>query len=170
MLEATILSHHWPVLLYTSTPFMKKYRSAVFLCKKTQVFHSLVQWIPKELPPFELEHLFGTLKYSRFRIFLYILSFILQLFPLVVLGLTGSLRQYFSLYRAVFQREGEWMARVKKYLNNPHPHLLQAHPNIIIQISWTPGTESCSAPWPEQPPPPAFWHGKHYTKCAYKRQ
>ena len=42
-------------------------------------------------------------------------------------GLNGPLRQYFSLYRAVSQREGERTdRREKKCPNNPHPHLLQA--------------------------------------------
>ena len=38
-------------------------------------------------------------------------------------GLNDPLRQYFSLYRAVSQREGE---RKIKCPNNPHPHPLQA--------------------------------------------
>ena len=44
-------------------------------------------------------------------------------------GLNGPLRQYFSLYQAVSQREGERgekEQREKKCPNNPHPHLLQA--------------------------------------------
>ena len=42
--------------------------------------------------------------------------------------LKGPLRQYFSLYRAISQREGERKRndREKKCPNNPHPHLLQA--------------------------------------------
>ena len=47
---------------------------------------------------------------------------------LVVFGLSGPLRQYFSLYRAVSQREGErgekgW--RRVKMSKQPPPHLLQ---------------------------------------------
>ena len=45
-------------------------------------------------------------------------------------GLNGPLRQYFSLYRAVSQREGERNEKdrrpEKKCPNNPHPHLQQA--------------------------------------------
>ena len=44
-------------------------------------------------------------------------------------GLTGPLRQYFSLYRAVSQREGEREEKGQmrvKIPNNPHPHLLKA--------------------------------------------
>ena len=44
-------------------------------------------------------------------------------------GFNGSLRQYFSLYRAVSQREGEREEKGQmrvKCPNNPHPHLLQA--------------------------------------------
>ena len=43
--------------------------------------------------------------------------------------LNGLLRQYFSLYRAVSQREEERREMIderKQCLNNPHPHLLQA--------------------------------------------
>ena len=45
------------------------------------------------------------------------------------LGFHGPVRQYFSLYRAVFQREAERKEKIderKKCPNNPHPHLLQA--------------------------------------------
>ena len=42
-------------------------------------------------------------------------------------GLDGPLRQHFSLYRAVSQREGERKdRREKKMSKQPHPHLLQA--------------------------------------------
>ena len=44
-------------------------------------------------------------------------------------GFNGPLRQYFSLYRAVSQREGEIGERIdesKNVLTTPHPHLLQA--------------------------------------------
>ena len=44
-------------------------------------------------------------------------------------GFNGPLRQYFSLYRAISQREGERGEKridEKKCPNNPHPHLLQA--------------------------------------------
>ena len=44
-------------------------------------------------------------------------------------GFSGSLRQYFSLYRAVFQREGKRGERIEESKNvqtTPHPHLLQA--------------------------------------------
>ena len=43
-------------------------------------------------------------------------------------GLNGPLRQYFSLYRAVSQREGERKSNdtpQKKCPNNPHSHLLR---------------------------------------------
>ena len=44
-------------------------------------------------------------------------------------GFNGPLRQYFSLYRAVSQREGERKEKKiderKKCPNNPHPYLLQ---------------------------------------------
>ena len=47
---------------------------------------------------------------------------------LVVLGFNGPLKQYFSLYRAVFPRLGErgqkGYMRVKMSIQ-PHPHLLQ---------------------------------------------
>ena len=48
---------------------------------------------------------------------------------LVIFGLNGPLRQYFSLHRAVSQREGERGGMIderKKCPNNPHPHPLQA--------------------------------------------
>ena len=41
-------------------------------------------------------------------------------------GFNAPLRQYFSLYRAVSQREGERGERIDESKNNPHPHLLQA--------------------------------------------
>ena len=44
-------------------------------------------------------------------------------------GLNGPLRQYFSLYRAVSQREGDRGERIDESKNvqtTPHPHLLQA--------------------------------------------
>ena len=44
-------------------------------------------------------------------------------------GFSGPLRQYFSLYRAVSQREGEREERIEERKNvqtTPHPHLLQA--------------------------------------------
>ena len=43
-------------------------------------------------------------------------------------GFNGPLRQYFSLYRAVSQREGERRERIDESKNAkpPHPHLLQA--------------------------------------------
>ena len=42
-------------------------------------------------------------------------------------GLIGPLRQYFSLYRAVSQREGERREMIdeRKMSKLPHPHLLQ---------------------------------------------
>ena len=43
-------------------------------------------------------------------------------------GFNGPLRQYFSLYRAVSQKEGERKRKNRweqKSPNNPHPHLLQ---------------------------------------------
>ena len=43
--------------------------------------------------------------------------------------LNGPLRQYFSLYRAISQREGERGEMIderKKCPNNPHPHSLVA--------------------------------------------
>ena len=49
---------------------------------------------------------------------------------LVGFGFNGPLRQYFSLYRAVSQREGErgkkGIDESKNVQNNPHPHRLQA--------------------------------------------
>ena len=59
---------------------------------------------------------------------------------LVGFGLNGSLRQYFSLYRADLRerekedgpipergrKEREMIDERQKYPNNPHPHLLQA--------------------------------------------
>ena len=42
---------------------------------------------------------------------------------LVVLGLTGPLIKYFSLY--LKEKEERNDRREKKYPNNPHPHLLQ---------------------------------------------
>ena len=50
-------------------------------------------------------------------------------------GLNGSLRQYYSLYRAVSQREGERKRndrREKKCPNNPHPHRLQAQKALAL--------------------------------------
>ena len=50
-------------------------------------------------------------------------------------GLNGPLRQYFSLYRAVSQREGERKKndrREKKCPNNPHPHRLQAQKALVL--------------------------------------
>ena len=44
-------------------------------------------------------------------------------------GFNDPLKQYFSLYRVVSQREGERGERIeesKKCPNNPHPHLQQA--------------------------------------------
>ena len=72
--------------------------------------------------------LFGNV-FSRLS---FLLSFSLSLGGLVVcLGFNGPLRQYFSLYRAVPQREGERGKKgndeTKKCPNNPQPHLLQAH-------------------------------------------
>ena len=57
----------------------------------------------------------------------YVLS---KIFRLVgCFGLSGPLKQYFSLYRAVSQREGERGERIEESKNvqtTPHPHLLQA--------------------------------------------
>ena len=50
-------------------------------------------------------------------------------------GLNGPLRQYFSLYRAVSQREGERKrndSREKKCPNNPHMHLLQVQKALTL--------------------------------------
>ena len=47
----------------------------------------------------------------------------------LVLGLTALLRQYFSLYRAISQREGEMGEKGYMRVNmiiKPHPHPLQA--------------------------------------------
>ena len=49
--------------------------------------------------------------------------------------LNGPLRQYFSLYRAVSQRQGERKRndrREKKCPNNPHPHRLQAQKTLAL--------------------------------------
>ena len=61
-------------------------------------------------------------------------------------GLSGPLRQYFSLYRAVSQREGEREDSIerKNVQTTPHPHLLQArnwplpyyHPNCRTPRHW----------------------------------
>ena len=64
----------------------------------------------------------------------FLFSSILSLLFLPVFGLVGCfgfngpLRQYFSLYRAVSQREGDRGEKdrsEKKCPNSPHPHLLQ---------------------------------------------
>ena len=50
-------------------------------------------------------------------------------------GFNGPLRQYFSLYRAVSQREGEREEKGQmreKSPNNPHPHLLQAQQALAL--------------------------------------
>ena len=46
---------------------------------------------------------------------------------LVVFGFNDPLRQYFSLYRVVSQREGERRERIdeSKNVQTTHPHLLQ---------------------------------------------
>ena len=55
---------------------------------------------------------------------------------LVVFGLNGPLRQYFSLYRAVSQREGERgekrIDESKNVQTTPHPHLLQAQQALAL--------------------------------------
>ena len=53
-------------------------------------------------------------------------------------GFNGPLRQYFSLYRAISQREGERKEkdrREKKCPNNPHPHLLQGQKALALLLS-----------------------------------
>ena len=63
-------------------------------------------------------------------------------------GFNGPLRQYFSLYWAVSQREEERKEkerREKKCPNNPHPHLLQAQKALALLLSklvGRPGTGS----------------------------
>ena len=50
-------------------------------------------------------------------------------------GLKGPLRQYFSLYRAVSQREGEGKRndrREEKMSKQPHPHLPQAQKALAL--------------------------------------
>ena len=50
-------------------------------------------------------------------------------------GFNGPLRQYFSLYRAVSQREGERRERIdesKKSPNHPHLHLLQVQQALSL--------------------------------------
>ena len=59
---------------------------------------------------------------------------------LVVLGFNGPLRQYFSLYQAVPQREGEMTEERKqmsKYPTRPVCKPVGPCPTLI-QISWTP--------------------------------
>ena len=55
---------------------------------------------------------------------------------LVGFGFKGPLRQYFSLYRAVSQREGERGERIDEsknvQINHPHPHLLQAQWALVL--------------------------------------
>ena len=61
-------------------------------------------------------------------------------------GLNGPFRQYFSLYRAVSQRERKReMIEERKYANNPHPHLLQAQQALALlesKLVGRPGTGS----------------------------
>ena len=52
-------------------------------------------------------------------------------------GFNGPLRQYFSLYRAISQREGERkeIDERKNVQTNPHPHLLQSQQTLALLSS-----------------------------------
>ena len=56
---------------------------------------------------------------------------------LVCFGLNSLLRQYFSLYWAVSQREGERKEMIEERKNSkqPHPHQLQAQWTLALPLS-----------------------------------
>ena len=91
----------------------------------------------------------------------------------------GPLRQYFSLYWAVSQRQGErkMIDERNKSPNNTHPHLLLAQKVIAPQLSKSaerPGTESYldvvlsidNDTNPPPPPPPEPKKPKYCLHCS----
>ena len=79
---------------------------------------------------------------------------------LFIYWFNGPLRQYFSLYWAVSEREGERQEKwsEKKNPNDYQPHLLQAQEALALLLSklvGRPGTESYPrpSPGPQRPPP-----------------
>ena len=66
-------------------------------------------------------------------------TFFVKLWLVGCFGFNGPLRQYFSLYRAVSQREGErgekGQMREKNVQTYPHPHLLQAQQALALLLS-----------------------------------
>ena len=81
------------------------------------------------------------------------------------LGFNGPFRQYFSVYRAVSQRDRKKRKdrRQKKCPNNPHLHLLQAQLALVLLLSKLVGRPSLDS-LPSTFAPPDHTSVGHVTR------